>query len=58
MIKEGVTLQAIAESIGRGLGSRFMSLPPGAVAEHFGGLAFAVGANFSASVALTPERLG
>ena len=56
--EEGVTLREIAESIGRGLGLPVASVPPEAAADHFGGLAFAVGADLSASGALTWERLG
>lgn len=56
--EEGVTLRAIAEAIGRGLGVPAVSLPSDAAAEHFGGLAFAIGADLSASGALTRERLG
>ena len=58
VVEEGVTLRAIAETIGRGLSLPVVSLPPGAVADHFGGLAFAVGANLSASSTLTQQWLG
>ena len=56
--EEGVTLQEIAETIGRGLGVPVASLPSSAADGHFGGLAFAIGADLSASGALTRERLG
>lgn len=56
--EEGVTLRAIAESIGRGLGVPVVSLPSDAAAGHFGGLAFAIAADLSASGTLTRERLG
>jgi nucleoside-diphosphate-sugar epimerase len=56
--EEGVTLRAIAEAIGRGLGVPVMSLPSEAADDHFGGLAFAIGADLSASGALTQKRLG
>lgn len=56
--EEGVTLRAIADTIGRGLGVPVVSLTPDAAAEHFGGLSFAIGADLSASGTLTRERLG
>ena len=51
-------LRDIAEAIGRGLDIPVVALPPEAAEEHFGGLAFAVGANLSASSALTQRQLG
>lgn len=56
--EEGVTLRDIAEAIGRGLDVPVAPILPEAIAEHFGGLAFAVGADLSASSALTQQRLG
>lgn len=56
--EEGVTLRDIAEAIGQGLKLPITALPPEATADHFGGLAFAVGADLSASSALTRTRLG
>lgn len=58
VVEEGVTLREIAETIGRGLNLPVASLPYEAMAEHFGGLAFAVAADLSASGALTRQRLG
>ena len=58
VVEEGVTLREIAETIGRGLNLPAASIPPEAVAEHFGGLAFAVSADLSASSGLTRQRLG
>ena len=55
--EEGVTLLAIAHSIGRGLGLPVTSVPPEAAAGHFGGLAFAVGANLCATSTLTQQWL-
>ncbi|CAA9517491.1 MAG: Nucleoside-diphosphate-sugar epimerases [uncultured Sphingomonas sp.] len=55
--EEGVALCEIAEAIGRGLGLPVASLPPDQMAEHFGGLAFAVATDFSAASALTQQRL-
>ncbi len=56
--EEGVTLRAVAEAIGRGLTVPVAALPREAMADHFGGLAFAVGADLAASSTLTRERLG
>ena len=56
--EEGVTLRAIAEAIGRGLNVPVASLPSEAADGHFGGLAFAIAADLSASGALTQDRLG
>lgn len=56
--EDGVTLRAIAEAIGRGLGVSVQSISPEATAEHFGGLAFAVAADLSASSTVTQQRLG
>ena len=58
VVEEGVTLREIAETIGRGLKLPVTSLPPERMAEHFGGLAFAVAADLSASGASTRRRLG
>ena len=55
--EEGVPLREIAETIGRGLNLPVVSLSPDATTDHFGGLAFAVGADLSASGALTQKRL-
>lgn len=55
--EEGVTLREIAEAIGRGLQVPVASLPSDAIADHFGGLAFAVGTDLSATSALTRQRL-
>lgn len=56
--EEGVTLLAIAQAIGRGLKLPVEAIPVEAVAEHFGGLAFAVGSNLYATSRLTRARLG
>lgn len=56
--EEGVPLRRIAEAIGQGLNLPVHALPADEMAEHFGGLAFAVGADLSASNALTRETLG
>lgn len=56
--EEGVALRDIAEAIGRGLNVPVASLSPGDMADHFGGLAFAVAADLVASSRLTQERLG
>ena len=58
VVEKGVTLRDIAEAIGRGLNLPVASVPVEQVPEHFGGLAFAVGADLSASGTLTRERLG
>lgn len=55
--EEGVALRDIAAAIGRGVGVPVLSLPPEAAAGHFGGVAFAVGADLSASSTLTQHRL-
>lgn len=55
--EEGVTLLAIGQAIGQGLDLPVTSVAPEAAAEHFGGLAFAVGANLWATSTLTQERL-
>jgi nucleoside-diphosphate-sugar epimerase len=56
--EEGVSLKEIAEVIGQGLGVPVASLPKTQAADHFGGLAFAVGTDLSASSMLTGQRLG
>jgi nucleoside-diphosphate-sugar epimerase len=56
--EEGVTLKAIAESIGRGLKIPVVSKSPEEAAEHFGWLAFFAGMDGPASSALTQRRLG
>lgn len=56
--EEGVTLREIAETIGLGLNVPVASLSSEKMAEHFGGLAFAVAADLSASSASTQQRLG
>lgn len=55
--EKGVTLRDIADAIGRGLRVPVASLPPEATAGHFGGLAFAVGTDLSATSVLTQQRL-
>lgn len=57
VVEDGVTLREIAETIGRGLNLPVVSLPPERMADHFGGLAFAVAADLSASSGPTRERL-
>lgn len=56
--EEGVSLKAIAEAIGQGLGLTVASISMPDAGEHFKGLAFAVGTDLSASSVLTQERLG
>jgi nucleoside-diphosphate-sugar epimerase len=56
--EEGVTLRAIAESIGRGLRLPVVSKSPEEAAAHFGWLGMLMGADVAASSALTRERLG
>jgi nucleoside-diphosphate-sugar epimerase len=56
--EEGVSLRAIAEAVGRGLGVPAVSVVPEAAAEHFGWLAGFAGADMTASSALTRSRLG
>ena len=55
--EEGVTVLAIAQSIGHGLGLPVTSVTSAAAAEHFGGLALAVGANLCATSMLTQQWL-
>lgn len=56
--EEGVSLRAIAESIGRGLKIPVMSLSPEAATSHFGWLTFFASMDASASSTLTQQRLG
>ncbi|MBW8759188.1 MAG: SDR family oxidoreductase [Burkholderiales bacterium] len=56
--EEGVTLKAIAESIGRGLGIPAKSLSQAEAVAHFGPMGHFVGMDNPASSALTRERLG
>ena len=56
--EEGVALREIAGVIGRGLNVPVKALPLEETAEHFGGLAFAVGANLAASSMQTQHQLG
>jgi nucleoside-diphosphate-sugar epimerase len=56
--EEAVPLRAIAEGIGRGLKIPVVSQSPEEAANHFGPLAYFVGANLPASSALTQQRLG
>ena len=55
--EEGVTLKAIAESIGRGLRVPAKSLSQAEAAAHFGPMGHFVGMDNPASSALTRERL-
>ena len=55
--EEGVPLREIAEEIGRGLSVPVVALPTEAIAKHFEGLGFAVATDFSATSALTQQRL-
>jgi len=56
--EQGVTLKAIAESIGRGLGIPARSLSQADAVAHFGAMGHFVGMDNPASSALTRERLG
>jgi len=56
--EEGVPLREIAEAIGRGLKVPVISKSVEEAGEHFGWLGMFVGADMSASSALTQERLG
>jgi nucleoside-diphosphate-sugar epimerase len=56
--EEGVPLRDIAEAIGRGLKMPVVSISAEEATQHFGFLAFFVGADCPASSALTRERLG
>ena len=53
----GVTLRQIAETIGQGLNVPVAALPVEAASDHFGGLAFAVRADLSATNKLTRQQL-
>ncbi len=55
---EGVPMREIAEVIGRHLSLPVVSKSPEEAAEHFGWMAYFVGADAPASSALTQERLG
>ena len=56
--EEGITLKAIAESIGRGLKVPVISVSRDEAAAHFGALGFFATMSNPASSALTRERLG
>ncbi|UDL93663.1 SDR family oxidoreductase [Lichenihabitans sp. PAMC28606] len=56
--EEGVSVRAIAETIGRGLKVPVVALSPDEAAAHFGWLAMFVGLDLLASSALTRKRLG
>lgn len=56
--EEGVSVRAIAEAIGRGLGVPVVSLTPDQSALHFGWLDRIVGMDLPASSRLTRERRG
>ena len=56
--EEGVTLKAIAESIGRGLGIPVKSLSREEAVAHFGPMGHFAGMDNPASSALTRQRLG
>ena len=56
--EEGVTLKAIAESIGRGLGIPVKSLSQAEAVAHFGPMGHFAGMDNPASSALTRQRLG
>lgn len=56
--EDSVTVRAIAEAIGRGLGLPVVSLSPEEAMDHFGWLGFPVGMDTPASSALTRQRLG
>jgi nucleoside-diphosphate-sugar epimerase len=56
--EEGVTLKAIAESIGRGLKIPVVSLSPEEAAAHFGWLTMFAGSDLAASSEKTRKNLG
>lgn len=56
--EEGVSLKAIAEAIAKGLRLPVASVSMTEASDHFGGLAFAVGTDLSASNSATRQRLG
>jgi nucleoside-diphosphate-sugar epimerase len=56
--EEGVSLQEIAEAIGRGLDVPVVAKSRDEASQHFGFLGFFVGIDSPASSALTQERLG
>lgn len=56
--EEGVTLKAIAEAVGRGLGVPVKSLSTEEAVAHFGPMGHFAGMDNPASSALTRERLG
>ncbi|MEI9977073.1 MAG: SDR family oxidoreductase [Ignavibacteriota bacterium] len=56
--EEGVVLRDIAEAVGRGLNVPVVSKTPEEAAEHFGFLAFFVGADCPVSSAQTQQRFG
>ena len=56
--EEGVTLRAIAEVLGAGLGLPVVSIPADRAGEHFGYMATFAGLDLVASSAWTRDRLG
>lgn len=56
--EEGVTLRAIAEVLGAGLGVPVVSIPADKAGEHFGYMAAFAGLDLIASSAWTQSRLG
>ena len=56
--EEGVTLRAIADTIGEGLGVPTRSIPAEEAGTHFGFMSMFVGLDIPASSALTRARLG
>ena len=56
--EEGIPLREFAEAIGRGLKLPVISKSPEEAGEHFGWLAFFVGADVPASSELTQQQLG
>ena len=56
--EEGVTLRAIAEVLGAGLGLPVVSIPADRAGEHFGYMATFAGLDLTASSAWTRDQLG
>ena len=56
--EEGVTLRAIAEVLGLGLGLPVVSVPADRASEHFGPMATFAGLDLTASSAWTRDQLG
>jgi nucleoside-diphosphate-sugar epimerase len=56
--EQGVTLESIAEAIGRGLGIPVLSVPQEEAGAHFGAMGHFAGMDNPASSALTRQRLG